>query len=379
MNLQINLIRSGCADGHYIIKAKGFILAILSWGDENGTLKDWGDFAYVPIDPAGNGDFYFHGSRAIPREATHVYARCFSQDFSSSEYIASPIPERFINVSSSSYSQKFTVLTDIHLLQMTRSGIIFLLGDSVNDGLREQFINFEDCIRESAPDKIFLPVTGNHDVLHESKLDNNNNGCDNYSEFQEHLLEHASSQGLCITRDKESLAYSVELEDDINITALQSVISGRKFSFPEGRQITWLNDKLNSQKDSSRKIILCHAPLLDHNPARNSGSPYLGKNKMLQGVIDNYGKIIFLSGHTHISPNTQTGSVELDNVRRNIYVNCGSLADTDIKINKGFMMSPDWNDGCITEIYISQNKIEIFMLSVKTGKKFPLGYYCFNL
>ena len=382
IKLQMNLIRKGCADGHYIIKAKGFILAVLSWADKSGLLENWGAFAYVPIDPAGNGDFYFYGLRGIPREATHVYMRCFVPDFSSHEDSIYEIPEKFLNISNSQYSHKFSVLTDIHLsanktrfklkkaLQMTQSDIILLLGDSVNDGLREQFTNFEECIRESAPEKIFFPVIGNHDVLHNS----NNNGCENYSEFQGHMLERAVSQGFCIIHDKDSLAYSVKLED-INITGLQCVTSGRKFSFPEGRQILWLKEQLNSQKESSRQIILCHAPLLDHNPSRNTGNPYLGKNKMLQEVIDSFGRIIFLSGHTHISPNHQAGNLEIDNTHNNIYLNCASLVDTDIKINKNIIMPPDWNDGCITEIYISANEIEICTSSIKTGIKFPLGYY----
>ena len=81
INLKIKLIRPGYAEGRYVIKAKGYILAVLRWGDKHGVLEDWGVFAYVPIDPAGNGSFYFPGARGIPRGATHVYAHCLSSDF----------------------------------------------------------------------------------------------------------------------------------------------------------------------------------------------------------------------------------------------------------------------------------------------------------
>ena len=81
IKLQTSLIWPGCAMGKYIIKAKGFLLAILRWGDANGPLPDWSPIAYVPIDPAGNGEFFFPGRRAIPDEATHVWAHCVSHDF----------------------------------------------------------------------------------------------------------------------------------------------------------------------------------------------------------------------------------------------------------------------------------------------------------
>ena len=56
IKLQTSLIWPGCAMGKYIVKAKGFLLAILRWGDANGPLPDWSPI--VPIDPAGNGECF---------------------------------------------------------------------------------------------------------------------------------------------------------------------------------------------------------------------------------------------------------------------------------------------------------------------------------
>ena len=96
MKLETKLIWSGCAQGKYIVKAKGFILAILSWGREDKPLADWGPFAYVPVDPARNGMFCFQGQRGIPREATHVWARCYTADFAGFEDVSVKIPEKFV-------------------------------------------------------------------------------------------------------------------------------------------------------------------------------------------------------------------------------------------------------------------------------------------
>ena len=157
---------------------------------------------------------------------------------------------------------------------------------------------------------------------------------------------------------------------------LQSVISGRKFLFPEGRQFLWLENHLKTNSNFSWHLILCHAPLLAHNPNRSVGNPYLSKNKLLQESLDHYGQIIFLSGHTHVSPNMLKGNGEFDNVHKNIYLDCGSVVATDTSGDEG-LMSLDWNDGCVTELSITENEVEICMSSIKTGIKFPRGYYHF--
>ena len=61
---------------------------------------------------------------------------------------------------------------------------------------------------------------------------------------------------------------------------------------------------------------------------RNDGLPYLDKNRRLQTIIDQIGNVLFLSGHTHASPNLIKGSAEWDKDRNNLYLNCGSLVDT---------------------------------------------------
>ena len=65
-------------------------------------------------------------------------------------------------------------------------------------------------------------------------------------------------------------------------------------------------------------------------------------------------------------------------VRNNIYLDCGSVVDTDITKDKD-IMSDNWNEGCITEITIGETEIEICMSSIRTRIKFPGGYYYLNL
>lgn len=382
IKLQTSLIWTGCAQGKYMVKAKGFILAVLRWGSDTGPLEDWGPFAYVPVDPAGNGCFFFSGKRGIPREATHLWARCFAPDFSTYEEASAEIPERYLTgAKGRGDAKRFSILTDLHLaskpwkikqaLRKTESDILFLLGDSTNDGLPEQFEGFQSCIAETVPEKTIFPVTGNHDVLHATWGDDTD-GCRNYAAFQKRLLRKAEEKGYAVSLAPDGRAYSVPT-GDLDVIGLQCVTTGRKFLFPEGKQIDWLEEHLSATA-AAWHIILCHAPMIKHNPNRNEGAPYLDKNKRIQELLDRTGRVIFLSGHTHVSPNVLTGNGEYDEEHQNVYLDCGSVAPTDTSGETG-LMSPDWKDGCETELSVTKDEIEICMRSVESGVRFPRGYY----
>ena len=386
IKLQTSLTWPGCAQGKYIVKAKGCMLAVLSWGTAEEPLPGWGPFAYVPIDPAGNGIFSFSGRRGIPREADHVWARCYAAGFGSYEDVSAEIPEKYLSAADDPCApHHFSLLTDLHLaskpwkikqaLRAAKSNTVLLLGDSTNDGLPEQFSQFMSCIADSAPEKIILPVPGNHDITHPRFIGKEADGSAGYAHFQKALLEKAAEKGCSFTYDPCSLAWALQL-DDLDLIGMQCVVSGRKFLFPEGSQIDWLEDHLASAS-AAWHIILCHAPLLAHNPNRNAGVHYLDKNNRLQELVSRSGRIIFLSGHTHVSPNVLTGNGEFDTEHQNIYLDCGSVVATDTSDEMG-LMSPDWKDGCRTELIISEDTVEIIMSSIESGVKYPRGYYRFS-
>lgn len=384
IEIQTSLIWPGCAQGKYIVRAKGYILAVLFWGGKDGPLAGWGPFAYVPIDPAGNGCFFFSGKRSIPGGATHVWARCFTHDFSAFEYAAGEIPGKDLpDAAIPEEMVHFSILTDLHLasrpwkikqaLRATESSTVMLLGDSTNDGRSEQFEAFMACITETIPEKTIFPVPGNHDVLRASCPDGTD-GCRNYAGFQRLLLTRAEQNGYRVALAPDNRAYSVQL-GSLDVIGLQCVTTGRRFMFPEGLQLDWLEEHL-STTPAAWHIILCHAPMLKHNPNRNDGPPYMDGNKRLQEILDRTGRIIFLSGHTHVSPNVLTGNGEYSEEYQNIYLDCGSVVATDTSGETG-LMSPDWKDGCKTELVVTKDMVEICMSSIDSGIKFPRGYYRF--
>ncbi len=386
IKLKISLVWPGCAQGEYTVRAKGMILAALRWGNAEGPLGDWGPIAYVPVDPAGNGSFFFPGRRGIPDGATHVWARCWLPDFSAFEDVSAEIPAAYLPEAAPARDAcRFSILTDLHLatrpwkirqaLRAAESDTIFLLGDATNDGRPEQFEAFRACVEAAAPDKTIFPVTGNHDVPARVRGAAPVEGV-GYADFQRWLLARAVARGHEIAFDPEGRAYTVRI-GPLEVIGLQCVTAGRKFLFPEGRQLDWLEERLRDPAPAWR-ILLCHAPLLAHNPNRSTGQPYLDRNRRLQALLDSHGRIIFLSGHTHVSPNCLTGNAEYDEKCRNIYLDCGSVVATDTAGEQG-MMSPDWKDGCVTELAVSAHAVEIRMRSIESGRHFPRGYYRFTV
>ena len=66
--------------------------------------------------------------------------------------------------------------------------------------------------------------------------------------------------------------------------------------------------------------------------------------------------VIFLSGHTHVSP-----SVEFDKVHGNLYINDGSICPTAVK-NK----NDKTQQGNVTLLEISKNEISVIVKGVQT-------------
>lgn len=387
MKLQMRLRRTGCAQGRYMVKAKGYIMAILSWADAGGRISGWSPFAYVPVDPYGNGVFSFEGNRAIPVGATHVHARCIRADFTHFEDMMAEIPGHLIPTPSGEKEwEEIFVLSDMHLaskpwrirraLQMADGDAILLAGDSVNDGTAEQFSELIKCIDDAAREKAVFPVIGNHDVL-SPLYSMDGAGIQNYVAFHDKMMDRLRRRSIEPESCRDDLAYAADM-GSLDIIGIQCVVSGRKFLFPGGEQLDWLEDHLECRKGAAWHLILCHAPLLAHNPNRNDGIPYLDRNSRFQKIVDNTGNIIFVSGHTHISPNVMGGCVEYNPERNIIYLNSGSIVTTSMGKECG-LMDPGWADGCITRIRISGTEVEISMRSVADGLQFPKGYYRFQI
>ncbi len=213
---------------------------------------------------------------------------------------------------------------------------------------------------------------GNHDFP-ETGLNENDF---NYPDLQKFFLDRNSKLGFKI-EIHESGCWST-VNEHIHIFGWKCVDERRNFFFgKKEEQLKWLSEKLEEHKDKKYQIVCSHAPLIAHNPQRKpDGQPYFDSDTRLQSIIDSFKNIIFVSGHTHFSPNNLQGNVDYDEERNNIYIDDGCICPTTYKSGEDFVPK-EWTDGVIAELAIYENGVEIIYNSLHLDKKFARGYYRF--
>ncbi len=268
---------------------------------------------------------------------------------------------------------------------------ILFAGDIANDGTPEQFERvrqiieeeapdtpeqFErvrQIIEEEAPDTPVIAVCGNHDWPHRP-LPEVYDGVSNYYLFQRWLLERAKRLGL-ETQEDSSGAFAVKIRG-VSIFGLNNVSHFRRFVFHDGKQLDWLQAQLSAAGDG-HKIVMCHAPLRAHRPAKESEAPYLSRDARLQAIIDGAQNVIFHSGHTHVTLNEMSGCVALDRGRGNVYLNDGSICLTTFREHEA-LEQEGWLAGAVAELSIAQDEVEIAGRTIYGGKRFGRAYYRFE-
>ncbi len=386
MKLKLNLQKKGSADGFYCLQAPGCTVARLSWADEDGVLEDWTSFSYIPLDAFGKGSFRFQGGRAIPPEATHIHVRAVKNDLIEWDEALFEIPEVY-RAEVAKKGTHFCVMSDLHISskagailrafsQGKSAEAILIAGDMTNDGFIEQYKILEQCLMKELPETTVFSVIGNHDMLLEESEEHKWDEVFNYEKFQDWLLckknkidvQHSIHYG-------PGNAYAVRM-GRMDIIGLQAISLERQFLFEDGVQLDWLNRYLTANQDVDWHLILCHAPLLRHNPKREVGinNPYLNRDKELQQIIDRHGNVVFISGHTHLSMDNLMGCVEWNEEYQNLYINVGSIRPTSMLPDE--MLQPaEWTEGTFSDLFVDESEIEIVTRSVRSGKKHARGYY----
>lgn len=376
MSLVIKYVKPACADGVYRINAKNCVFGILFWGDENGVLPDWTAIAYVPLQD-GSGSFRFAGGRAVPPEATRVYARLVDAGGNAAGEVCTEIPPeqktamrepgtRFVCLSDIHFTAKTGKLT--HVLSPARDADALLLtGDLVNDGKSEQFRLFDSCLRQSVNVPVF-PVCGNHDLPLQPE-----DAAFTYADLEQAVFARNEAYGVTTVQPREGI-YIVPFRN-VEIIGVACVSENRKFKFPAG-VMDELEAHFSRPSAAQRHILLCHAPLLAHNPKRNDRQPYLNLNHRLQALMDNNKNVIFLSGHLHTSPCGAKGSVEITPENGTIYISNGSVCPNTAKWEEP-MIPEGWTGGTYTLLRLSEKQTEICFCTL-FGKKIARGYYVFD-
>ena len=261
---------------------------------------------------------------------------------------------------------KIGLISDLHLHRKTHTvvkalecvrdiDLLLIAGDLVDKGTEEQYVLLAQCIQNTLPNIPILSVSGNHD--------NPQKDDKNYRKFEMYL--NARCTDMEIIHDNSG-AFMVNIDDYTDLYGLNPLYHQKLFSFPErGQQLAFLETKL-PESTKKRHIIMCHAPLVAHNPQRSIGmQPYFSKEQdtRLQDIVNKCGNIIFVSGHTHITP-----TVEFDKTHNNVYINDGSICPTTVKGGNG-----DTRQGNVTGLELLSDKLNIKIYGIYTNIIFYSG------
>ena len=393
MKLTVSYRCPGKADGIYRLKVKDCIAAVLYWADDDGALEGWSSFACLPVDAYGNGSFHYKGGRSIPPGASHILARAVTADFGKVQEQLFPLPAAMreekngiLSAAGPEKRRRFCVMSDLHLTGEAKARMLdkvlrraddfdalFLTGDLVNDGTPEQFRRLKCCI-DGLPERLpVLAAAGNHDYP-QNPLPRVADGPEDYPGFQEYLRNRPAAEGMW--DQDESGAYAVRI-GDAEIIGLNGATHGRRLRMKGEGQLRFLDHRLRVS-DAKWRIVLCHAPLLAHNPQGGRQEvPYLNVDHQLQKILDGRKHTIYLSGHTHLSPNSAQGCAEYQQDGKRIYLSAGSVCPTALHAETS-MSPPEWASGIYWELALREGSAELCARSVHSELKFPRGYYWFK-
>ncbi len=378
MNLKIRFKNEYSADGTYTLRAPGCILASLSWANEYGPLADYTAFGIIPLAASnGTGSFLFTGSRMIPEEANAVFVRAVSCDLKTTFEEQFPIPNRISTNAEEPVLFHAVAMSDLHLVRKTGTLLralrsvsdadcLLLTGDLTNDGTDAEYALFEACLKLEVPELPVFCANGNHDLL---------SGSEAYFVFEEARKRNASQRGILCYNGCEG-TYVANI-GHIEIIGLNAVKPWKELSPISKAQIHWLDDHL-SASTAQWHIILCHTPLNRSVPVRNGHlASYMSRDEHLQQILDSHRNVLFLSGHTHLSPNLNSGTVYCDQDKPNVYINCGSIRPTELG-QEGILAPAEWVDGNTVELILCEHSLTIRMYALHENKWISRGNYCFS-
>jgi len=256
------------------------------------------------------------------------------------------------------------VISDLHLFNKTvnierafaklhNAELILIVGDIADRADERQYDILLNLLEEEFLNIPVYCVSGNHD--------NPARDDSAYRQFEKKINKEYPA----ITDD--SGAFYKCINEYIDIVGLNPLYHQKQFFFSDkGRQLTFLQEKLNTSL-SKVHIVMCHPPLLAHNPQRTTEmASYIDReqDRRLQEIINANKNIIFLSGHTHVSP-----TIEFDANRGNLYINDGSICPTSIKDSVGMTQQ-----GNVTLLDISETEVSVIIKGIYSEKIFSEEY-----
>ena len=255
---------------------------------------------------------------------------------------------------------KIGILSDLHLFNKITNieralsklhdlDLLLIAGDIADRAEEKQYDILLKLIADHFNAVPIYCVSGNHD--------NPARDDTNYRKFERKI----NSEYLSIV--DESGAFYKYINENIDLIGLNPVYHQKQFFFSnKGQQLAFLQKQL-STSSSKYHIVMCHPPLIAHNPQRTADeASYIAaeQDKRLQRIINDKRNVFFISGHTHVSP-----TIEFDETYNNLYINDGSICPTTVKGH-----SREVQQGNVTLLNISENGLSVIVKGIHTEKVF---------
>ncbi len=262
-------------------------------------------------------------------------------------------------------SMKLGIMSDLHIynkpLNIERAlsilndvDLLLIVGDIADRAQEKQYSTTIEILKKRIHAIPVYSVAGNHD--NPAKDDAN------YRKF-EVLMNHEYPSIV----DASGAFYKC-ISDTVELIGLNPMYHQKQFFFPDkGRQLLFLKEQLN-RCAAQYHIVLCHPPLIAHNPQRTGNmSPYIVKeqDQRMQEIINEHHNVIFISGHTHIFP-----ELDFDASHQNLYINDGSICPTTAKDNTEKTIQ-----GNVILIEINEQCVCVTVKGIHTGKIFANNIY----
>lgn len=204
-------------------------------------------------------------------------------------------------------------------IQKSKAGFVLSAGDNVNGCQKCEFDMLTASMQNHLGDIPFYTALGNHDYFPNTPGDVSDENARN--EFFDKLLAQSNT----VNRFQNGI-YSLRL-NGIHIIFLDCIQNRRNFKFDD-EQAAWLERELEKSRDDRFQIVVNHLPLAAHNlGCKKKVKEFMAGNNRLQRIINGYGNIIYISGHTHNRIDSDYPSAEQDE-HGNIYLNAGSIGNT---------------------------------------------------
>jgi hypothetical protein len=389
-NYVLNNDTDGYAAGRVTIKMPADDITsrciVMYWGDDNGKLEGYTALGRIKVTGETTA-FTFGESVIIPKGATRllVYAMNDVTETLSETYVTVELPQGAAHSGFEDPMSELFVMSDIHITlskththnqnfanmlkdvqSLNKDALgIFVVGDTADTGNEQEYKNMVE-LHQNAGDvpPVFLAI-GNHDL---SSLP--------FDQANANFLKYATLPDGTHPTDT---SYDFWLGGYHFIFLGTDHAAGLHSSFDRST-MTWLEEKINENRDPSRPVFLfLHQSLSNTVSGSLPGEGWNGVNteSMLRNTLKDYPEVMFFNGHSHWTMDSTGNMFEGNDKLPCRIFNCASVAYLWSGYNTVTGEHLDGSQGYMVKL--CDGKLYVLGRDFARGEWIPSAQYCIQL